>query len=141
MKGIIKNTSMLAVMAVALLPHAAHPQTPSSTFSDTVDVRLVNVEAVVTDREGVPVFGLGPQDGYVAELQVRIAASDERGHRSAVTTLPWRVTREQPFDGTESIEFATSLEMRRLRQDLVVAVYDTNGGALFSPSARVGPIS
>jgi VWFA-related protein len=78
---------------------------------------------------------------FAADLEVRIAAIDERGGRSEVTTLPWRVTREQLPAGDEPLEFATSLRLRRAAQDLVVAVYDTNTGELFSASSSIVPAS
>ncbi len=34
----------------------------SNLFFDTVDVQVVNIEAVVLDKEGQPVLGLGPDD-------------------------------------------------------------------------------
>ncbi len=80
-------------------------------------------------------------DEYVAELEVRIATIDDRGDRSEVTTLPWRVTRSRLPEGDESIEYTTALRMRRKPQDLVVAVYDTKSGALFSSTAQVEPVS
>jgi VWFA-related protein len=78
---------------------------------------------------------------YVADLEIRVAAIDARGNRSDVTTIPWRVTRGQLPKEDESIEFSTALEVRRQPQDLVVAVFDTKSGALFSASAKVDPIS
>ncbi len=78
---------------------------------------------------------------FAADLEVRVAAIDERGDRSEVTTLPWRVTREQLPAGDESLEFATALRLRRAAQDLVVAVYDTNSGQLFSASSSIVPAS
>ncbi len=77
---------------------------------------------------------------FVANMQVRIAAIDERGNRSGVTTLPWRVTRDRLPKSGESIEYTTELEMRRAPHDLVVAVYDTQSGALFSSTAQIEPI-
>ena len=80
-------------------------------------------------------------DEYTAELEIRIAALDEQGDRSEVTTLPWRVTLAKLPEGNEIIEYTTSVGMRRQQHDLVVAVYDTKTGALFSSSAQVVPVS
>ncbi len=35
---------------------------PAAIFGEVIDVRVVNVEAVVTDREGQRITGLGPED-------------------------------------------------------------------------------
>jgi VWFA-related protein len=59
--------AVLALLAVAL-PAAAQqkpsgqPQAPQSVFGEQIEVRVVNVEAVVTDRQGNRVTGLKPGD-------------------------------------------------------------------------------
>jgi hypothetical protein len=80
-------------------------------------------------------------DRYAADLEVRVAAIDGRGDRSGVTTMPWRVIREQLPAGDEALQFQTSLKLRRTTQDLVVAVYDTISGELFSTTSSVVPAS
>lgn len=55
------------VIAIALLSAAswgapARAQGPGVTFGETIDVKVINVEVVVTDREGRRVTGLGPGD-------------------------------------------------------------------------------
>jgi len=60
----------LAVLALAAaVPLTAAPQqaaapaaTPSPVFGESIDVRVVNVEVVATDRDGNRVAGLGPED-------------------------------------------------------------------------------
>jgi VWFA-related protein len=64
------HSGWLAVPALlaSLLPAAAQqprgqaPQTPQSVFGEQIEVRVVNVEAVVTDRQGNRVTGLKPGD-------------------------------------------------------------------------------
>jgi VWFA-related protein len=47
---------------------AAHAQEPAgSTFGETVEVRVVNVEVIVTDRDGQAVHGLGAADFAIFE--------------------------------------------------------------------------
>jgi VWFA-related protein len=71
----------LAACALPALARAAPPSVPStSSFGERIDVRVVNVEAVVTDRAGNRVRGLNPADfrilvdgketpiGYFAEV-------------------------------------------------------------------------
>lgn len=59
--------ALLALLAaVALLgvfgARPGHAQTAATTFGETIDVRVINVEVVVTDQEGRRVTGLGPGD-------------------------------------------------------------------------------
>jgi VWFA-related protein len=64
------RSGCLAVLALlaAVLPAAAQqrpsgqPQAPQSVFGEQIEVRVVNVEAVVTDRQGNRVTGLKPGD-------------------------------------------------------------------------------
>ena len=50
---------LIALVGLAVISQPADAQTPA--YGDRVDVRVVNVEAVVTDKQGVRVFGLGPE--------------------------------------------------------------------------------
>jgi VWFA-related protein len=74
-------------------------------FSEVLDVRVVNLEVVVTDRDGVPIFGLAPQafdleiDGevvpieYFSEVRAGVAGT-ETGEASVVPGLPSLVAGE-----------------------------------------------
>lgn len=60
-----RNLIPAALAVLAALPLAAqeHPFGPAdSGFGEAIDVRVVNVEAVVTDRSGQRVRGLKPED-------------------------------------------------------------------------------
>jgi VWFA-related protein len=57
--------SIFAILAtLPALPAFAQqqPSEPASVFGEQIDVRVVNVEVVVTDRQGNRVTGLGPGD-------------------------------------------------------------------------------
>ncbi|HEY4588635.1 MAG TPA: VWA domain-containing protein [Thermoanaerobaculia bacterium] len=57
----------LALGALALCAQELPPALPSSTFGGSVDVRVINVEAVVTDAKGERVRGLSAGD-FVLEV-------------------------------------------------------------------------
>ncbi|HYG64068.1 MAG TPA: VWA domain-containing protein [Thermoanaerobaculia bacterium] len=85
-----------AIGQTAGQPKAAEP--PPSLFDDVVDVRVVNIEAVVTDKKGERVKGLGPADfslmvdgkevpvQYFTEIQDRQAVAPPAG--GEVSGLP-----------------------------------------------------
>ncbi len=52
---------------LAAAPWARAQDTERLSFSEVVDVQLVNVEVWVSDRQGRPVVGLGPEDFEVRE--------------------------------------------------------------------------
>ena len=59
----MKKLLFILTALVALPPvRAQQPQAPPSVFGEQIEVRVVNVEAVVTDRQGNRVTGLRPGD-------------------------------------------------------------------------------
>jgi len=62
----------IALVGAGLWAAPALPQTPRTTFGETVDVRVINVEVVVTDAEGRRVGGLGPGD-----FRLRVADTEK----------------------------------------------------------------
>jgi VWFA-related protein len=105
------------------------------------DKRRTMVVPVTVRLPATAVALLPSGDGFAASLEVRVAAVDERGDRSEVATLPWPVLRDGLPAADEALEFETSLRLRRAAQDVVVAVYDTYSGELFSTTSSVVPAS
>ncbi|MFL6259984.1 MAG: VWA domain-containing protein [Thermoanaerobaculia bacterium] len=62
--GCLAVLALLAVIgpATAQQKPSGQPQAPQSVFGEQIEVRVVNVEAVVTDRQGNRVTGLKPGD-------------------------------------------------------------------------------
>lgn len=52
----------LPLLAVLTAPASAQEPPAAGGFGETVEVRVVNIEAVVTDKDGLPVTGLEPGD-------------------------------------------------------------------------------
>jgi len=92
-----------AAVALALAWSAARPavaQAPSSLFGETVEVRVVNLEVEVTDPDGFPVTGLGPDDirlvvdgepveiRYFTEIRSGTAIAPGGGKPSPVAGVP-----------------------------------------------------
>ncbi|HEY4597756.1 MAG TPA: hypothetical protein VIJ02_15255, partial [Thermoanaerobaculia bacterium] len=64
--GLLAALALLAAI-VSTVPAAgqqpsAQSQAPQSVFGEQIEVRVVNVEAVVTDRQGNRISGLKPGD-------------------------------------------------------------------------------
>ena len=90
----------VAGLVLAVLPAAAQESPLPELFSDVIDVRVVNVEVVVTDREGNRIQGLDASDfelhvdgenvpiDYFTEIDEGIARTDVKGDAiGAVSSL------------------------------------------------------
>ena len=75
----------------------------------------------------------------VADLELRVAALDENGRRSQVSVLPIKIAgRGHPAPGQTS-RYETTMELRKVKQSLVVALYDKSSGELLSSTLEVAP--
>lgn len=89
---------------------------------------------------------LVPFEGkYVAELELRVSALDDKGNRAEVPVIPIRLTSEQepPKDGTGQpaghVRYETRLKLRRTGHRLVLAVFDPLSGKITTAEADVAP--
>lgn len=79
------------------------------------------------------------EKGTSAEVELRIAALDERGGRSDIPVIPIRLDMPgQPPAGAYAT-YTTVVQLRRAKNDLVLAVSDPAGGAIYSARAEVNP--
>jgi VWFA-related protein len=78
-------------------------------------------------------------DRRVAELELRVAALDHEGRRSEIPVVPLRMV--VPADAAPGghVRYDTVVELRRVRQQLVVAIYDRGSGALLSTTLEIEP--
>ena len=78
-------------------------------------------------------------DEYFAQVEILFAAKDDRGHRSDIPGIAVEFSQAEAPGPGEVLEFETVLKMRNRAHDMVVAVYDTQSGALLSESVPYGP--
>lgn len=80
------------------------------------------------------------QGKYVTELELRVSALDEKGNRSEVPVIPIRLSSEsEPPKGDGHIRFDTRLRLRKIRQHLILAVFDPLSGKITTAEADVAP--
>jgi len=138
----VEEEITMEVASALLFGFPPHSQELAVEFGSSQRDKRKTMIVPVTVRLPASAIALLPAgEKYAADLEVRVAAIDGRGDQSEVTTMPWRVIREQLPEADEDLEFETSLRLRRTSQDLVVAVYDTNSGELFSASSSIVPAS
>lgn len=113
-----------STVAVVLLssgpPSRAQAPSRSDAVAEEIDVRVVTVDVVVTDRKGRPVVGLGPEDFVVREDGVDVAIESFRS--------------VAPSETTEAGEAADVLD-----SPLTVVIYIDDALLLPSDVARVKP--
>jgi VWFA-related protein len=81
-----------------------------------------------------------PIDGkYVTELELRVAALDKNGNRSDVPIIPLSLSfGTQPQAGAH-VRYDTRLNLRKIAQRLIIAVYDPLSGKIITAEAEVAP--
>ena len=90
---------VLVLLAASSVGAQERSNSLPGVFSEVLDVRVVNLEVAVTDRDGVPIVGLGPDafeleiDGevvpieYFSEVKAGVVGT-EKGEPSVVPGLP-----------------------------------------------------
>jgi len=91
---------------------------------------------------GIPLDGLTmvpTADGVATELELRVAALDERGGRSDIPVVPIRLDLPSQPPAGRYVAYRTTLELRRVRNQVVVALYDPVSGVIYSASVEIEP--
>jgi len=78
-------------------------------------------------------------ENLVAQLELRVAAIDERGGRSDVPVLPVQIVTPRAPDEDTKATYQTTLELRKMKNRIAVALYDASTGAIWSATAEVEP--
>lgn len=100
--------------------------------------RFTGVEIPIT--LGIPVSALTvlPHDGkYAAELELRFAATDDRGNQSDVPTLPIRLSSSQPPPEGGIVRYDTKVLLNGKATRLVAAVYDRASGKIAAAESEI----
>ena len=58
----LRASLLLALGSLLAAPRVPAQENTPGVFAEIIDVRVVNLEAVVTDKDGIRVSGLGPED-------------------------------------------------------------------------------
>ncbi|MXX62719.1 MAG: VWA domain-containing protein [Holophagales bacterium] len=125
------SAAITSALILAAIPITAQEPSLPELFSDTIDVRIVNVEVVVTDKKGNRIRGLEPDDFelLVDRQPVPIAyftEVDEGYARTAggdgVADVP-ALTHDEPV-GTNYLIFVDDLSAVRGRRDRVLSRLD-----------------
>ena len=75
------------------------------------------------------------EGGYAARLELRVAATDDRGDSAAIPVIPIEL-REQTPEGSQMAVFEFSMKLRRRPHKFLISLHDPMSGKLMSK--RVG---
>ncbi len=81
----------------------------------------------------------GQGDELAANLELRIAVIDQGGNQADIPVIPIELKGRGTPTEEDKFIYETSLEMRRQRHEVVVAVYDPTSGTMISGSAEITP--
>jgi hypothetical protein len=133
-----------AVFLAGALRLGAQPPAPApETFGSSIDVRVVNVEAVVTGRGGQRVSGLTAKD---FRLRVGAARHRPRAHRAdrcrlrradAVPDAPVHLAPEPVVSTDGTAHFKVSFLLAKGSQRLVFTLRDPVSGAMIWGETRL----
>ncbi len=102
-----------------------------STSVMTVDFELaISLDGLTL----LPVDG-----GFATELELRVAALDDRGGRSDIPVVPVRLEMPSKPPAGQFVSYRTTLELRRVRNQVVIALYDPVSGVIHSASVAITP--
>jgi VWFA-related protein len=100
------------------------------------------IEVPVTIAIPLSSMTLVPYEGkYVAELELRVSALDEKGNRADVPVIPIRLTtdKEPPKESGGHVRYETRLKLRKIGQHLILAIFDPVSGKITTAEADVVP--
>jgi VWFA-related protein len=94
----------------------------------------VKIALPVTAMTVVPIAGV-----YQTELELRVAAIDENGDRSDVPMVPIKLSFPKPPEAGKYVPYSFPLKLRKIRQHIVIALFDPLGGKIQTAEVDVNP--
>src|SRR5882724_10230427 len=98
------------------------------------------IEVPVSIALPIQAMAVVPVEGrWRADLELRVAALDENGDRSDVPAVPIQLTFDTAPERGRYVPYNLKLKLRRIRQHLVLALFDSIGGKILTAEADVDP--
>lgn len=144
---VVFRSALAILLLYAAVPASGQESTVMELFSDSVDVRIVNVEVVVEDRKGNRIRGLGPNDfEFLVDRQpVPIAYFTEVDEGYAKTAAAEGIANVQSLAhdeqvGTNYLIFVDDLSAVRGRRNRVLSRLDLDL-RLLNPADRAAIVA
>lgn len=130
----------------------ARAQEPDAEFLDTTEVLVVNVDVTVSDRQGRPILGLGPEDFSVTEdgepVEIsHFAVVDQRKREEAEAAVPddlpeatsddGAAPRKPAEEGLDLFVYVDNFNLLANRRDRVLDALEEHLDRTLRPADRV----
>ncbi|HSK76208.1 MAG TPA: VWA domain-containing protein [Thermoanaerobaculia bacterium] len=103
-----------------------------------VKTKRGTIEIPVTLGLPASLLTLVPNEGKIAaELELRVAASDENGNSSEMPVIPLKLASDKPPKAGGFVRYDTKITLKGKADNLVVAVYDPVSGKIATAQAKV----
>ncbi|HZF09049.1 MAG TPA: VWA domain-containing protein [Thermoanaerobaculia bacterium] len=131
-----------AMMVESAMLFGSPAGSESLPFELGAAVRSGRREIEVPLKVALPVNAMAvvPIEGkYRAELELRVAALDENGNRSDIPMQPIKLAFATAPERGKYVPYGLKLKLRRIRQHLVIALFDPIGGKILTAETDVNP--
>ena len=71
-------------------------------------------------------------EGYVAQLELRLAVTDDRGRRADIPVIPFEIQSDEAPEPGSTDFFQVSFRLRKRPHHMLVSVFDKTSGAMLS---------
>ncbi|HTQ79927.1 MAG TPA: VWA domain-containing protein, partial [Thermoanaerobaculia bacterium] len=131
-----------AMMVESAMLFGSPPGTESLPFELGAPVASGRKEMAVPLKLALPVSAMTvvPIEGKLrAELELRVAAIDDNGDRSDIPVVPIKLGFEKQPELGKFVPYSVTLKLRKIRQHVVIALFDPLGSKILTAEADVNP--
>ena len=82
---------------------------------------------------------LPTQDGFAAQLELRVAVLDEQGSTAEIPVLPFTIQSNRLPTAGSRAPYETNIRIRKRKHDIVFSLYDLASGQILSTRVEVDP--
>ncbi|HVT61692.1 MAG TPA: VWA domain-containing protein [Thermoanaerobaculia bacterium] len=133
-----KSEVTMMVESAMLFGNAPGAQTMPVKLGQWVKSGRHEIELTVTLAIPVSAMTTVPINGkYASEVELRIAALDERGMRSEVPVVPLQLSSKEPPANGKFVRYETKLKLRRINQHLMFAIFDPLSNKITTAEADI----
>lgn len=136
----LSKKASVSMMVESALLFGAFPGSVSMPvkLGAPVKTKRGTIEIPVTLGLPASIMTVIPHEGkFAAELELRVAASDDKGNSSEMPVLPLKLASDKPPKEGGFVRYDTKITLKGQADNLVLAVYDPVSGKIATAQAKV----